>query len=148
MRLETTISINRTSEEVWALISDPRNDPQWCDKVESVEQVSGPEPGPRARYEVLHRPVRFRKPKMLSVSVEEWDPPHGLRVREEDDDAIFQVTYRLTPAGDGTSLTQTDEIHWKVPFPGPQIGRRMVQRDIERQFAALRRLLEGGTANP
>ena len=148
MRLETTISINRTSEEVWALIADPRNDPQWCDKVESVEQVSGREPGPSARYDVLHRPVRFRKARMLSVSVEEWDPPYGLRMREEDDDAVFQVTYRLTPAGDGTSLTQTDLIHWKVPFPGPQIGRRMVQRDIERQFAALRRLLEGGTANP
>lgn len=147
MRLETSISIDRTPGEVWAFIADLRNDPQWCDKVESVEQVSGEAPGLGARYEVLHRPVRFRKPKLLSVSVEEWDPLHELRIREEDDDAVFDVTYRLTAAGDGTNLRQTDEIDWKVPFPGPQIGRRMVQRDIEHQFAALRRLLEGGASS-
>ena len=144
MRLQATISINRTPEDVWTFIADPRNDPQWCDKVESVEQVSGQAPGSGARYEVLHRPVRFRKPKTLSVSIEEWNPPHRLRMREEDDDAVFDVTYRRAPEGDGTNLTQIDEIDWKVPFPGPQIGRRMVQRDIERQFAALRRVLEGG----
>ena len=142
MRIETTITIERTPEEVWAFIADPRNDPRWCAKVVSVEQVRGQGPGRGARYEVLHRPVRLRKPKPLSVSVEEWDPPLHLLMREEDNDAVFAVTYRLTEAGSATALAQIDEIEWKVPFPGPQIGRRMVRRDIERQLATLKRVLE------
>jgi hypothetical protein len=107
-----------------------------------VEQIAGDGPGGEARYRVLHRPIRRRKAKELSVTVEEYEPPRQLRLREEDDDAIFEVTYRLVEAGDGTELTQIDEIDWKVPFPGPQIGRFMVSRDIQRQLAALKRLLE------
>jgi hypothetical protein len=64
-------------------------------------------------------------------------------MREEDDDAVFDVTYRLEDTANGTRLTQTDEIDWKLRFPGPQIGARMVRRDLERQFRTLKRLLEG-----
>lgn len=142
MRIETAVIIARPPEVVWAFIADARNDPQWCDKVDSVDQVAGKGPGPEARYRVLHRPVRLRRAKELTVTVEEYEPPRQLRLREEDDDAIFQVTYRLAETAEGTDLTQVDEIDWKLPFPGPRIGRVMVRRDIQRQFAALKRLLE------
>lgn len=142
MRIEKSVSIARSPQEVWTFIADTRNDPQWCDKVDSVEQIAGDGPGGEARYRVLHRPIRRRKAKALAVTVEEYEPPRQLRLREEDDDAVFEVTYRLEGAGEGTALTQIDEIEWKIPFPGPQIGKIMVGRDIERQFAALKRLLE------
>jgi uncharacterized protein YndB with AHSA1/START domain len=143
MRIEKSVNIARSPQEVWTYIADARNDPQWCDKVDSVEQIAGEGPGAAARYRVLHRPIRRRKAKELSVTVEEYEPPRQLRLREEDDDAVFEVTYRLDGAGEGTALTQTDEIDWKIPFPGPQIGRVMVSRDIQRQFGVLKRLLEG-----
>jgi uncharacterized protein YndB with AHSA1/START domain len=142
VRIEKSVSIARSPQEVWTFIADARNDPQWCDKVDSVEQIAGDGPGGEARYRVLHRPIRRRKAKELSVTVEEYEPPRQLRIREEDDDAVFEVTYRLIEANQDTELTQIDEIEWKIPFPGPQIGRLMVSRDIERQFASLRRLLE------
>src|SRR5829696_9086244 len=44
MEIEKTIVIGRPVEEVWAFIADARNDPRWCKKVESVDQVSGDEP--------------------------------------------------------------------------------------------------------
>jgi uncharacterized protein YndB with AHSA1/START domain len=142
VRIEKSVGIARSPEEVWTYIADARNDPQWCDKVDSVEQIAGDGPGGEARYRVLHRPIRRRKAKELSVTVEEYEPPGQLRLREEDDDAVFEVTYRLEEAGEGSKLTQIDEIDWKVPFPGPPIGKVMVGRDIDRQFAALTRLLE------
>jgi hypothetical protein len=123
-------------------IADPRNDPQWCDKVDSVDQIAGEGPAPKAKYRVLHRPIRLRKAKELAVTVEEYEPPRQLRLREEDDDATFEVTYRLAETAEGTELIQIDEIDCKIPFPGPQISRVMVSRDIQRQFAALKRLLE------
>jgi uncharacterized protein YndB with AHSA1/START domain len=142
MRIEKSVGIVRPPEEVWTFIADARNDPQWCDKVDSVDQIAGEGPGREARYRVLHRPVRLRKAKELAVTVEEYEPPRQLHFREDDDDATFEVTYRLAETAEGTELTQIDEIDWKIPFPGPQIGRVMVGRDIQRQFAALKRLLE------
>jgi carbon monoxide dehydrogenase subunit G len=72
MKIEKTIGIARPLEEVWAFVSDTRNDPQWCVKVDSVEQTEGEGPGSQARHRVLHRPVRFKGAKELTVTVEEY----------------------------------------------------------------------------
>jgi uncharacterized protein YndB with AHSA1/START domain len=142
VKIEASSVIERPPGDVWALIADLRNDPRWCDKVVSVDQVTGDRPGSGARYDVLHRPIRVRPPKKLVVTVADFEPPRRMRIREEDDDAVFEVTYELAEAPAGTKLTQIDEIDWKIPFPGPQIGRAMVRRDIRRQLRALKSLLE------
>jgi uncharacterized protein YndB with AHSA1/START domain len=144
MEIEKTVVIARPVEDVWAFIAEARNDPGWCDKVESVEQVAGEGPGPDARYRVIHRPVRLKKPKELAVTVEEYSPPSRLRLREEDDDGVFNVTYELEPVAEGTRITQHDRIEWKIPRFQYPIARRMVSRDIANQFAALKRRLETG----
>jgi uncharacterized protein YndB with AHSA1/START domain len=140
--VEKTIVIERPPEEVWQYIADPRNDPQWCNKVISVEQLTGDAPGVDARYRVVHRPVRLKGPKQLEVTVEESDPPHRMRVREEDDDAVFNVTYVLESIGEATRLTQRDQIEWKISKFQRPIGNGMVSRDIKHQLSALKRLLE------
>jgi uncharacterized protein YndB with AHSA1/START domain len=142
MRIEKTIVIDRPLEKVWEYIADGRNDPQWCDKVISVNQVTGDGPGPVASYRMVHRPVRLRQPKEMAVTVEEFDAPRRLRMREEDDDAVFNVTYELEPVGAGTRLTQRDRIEWRIPKFQLPIARWMVSRDIANQFSALQRTLE------
>ena len=142
MKIEKTIEIPQPIEAVWAFIADGRNDPRWCDKVVSVDQTAGEGPGRDAGYRVIHRPVRLRKPKELTVTVEAFEPPRRMRLREEDDDGIFDVTYALESTGDGTRLTQHDEIDWKIPRFQRPIARAMVSRDIERQLSALKALLE------
>jgi uncharacterized protein YndB with AHSA1/START domain len=142
VKIRKTVRIECPVDEVWAFIADLRNDPRWCDKVAAVEQVAGEGPGPQARYRVIHRPVRLKRPKLLAVSVEEHEPPRRMRLREEDDDAVFDVTYELEQIGEGTGLTQMDQIEWKIPMPARPIGGLMVSRDLGRQFATLKRLLE------
>lgn len=145
MRIAQTTTIARTPEQVWELVADARNDPRWCEKVVSVEQLAGDGPGPNARYLVMHRP-RPRKPAVeLAMEVVEFNPPHRLRWREEDSDAVFDVLYQLEPDGPGTRITQVDDIDWKIPKPLRPIGRIMVSRDIQRQLDALKRLLEQPT---
>src|SRR2546423_10760474 len=92
VRIERTVEIARSPQDVWAFIADARNDADWCDKVDSVEQLAGTGPGLGPRYRVLHRPIRFRKAKELAVAVEEFEPPQHLGLREEDDDAVFELT--------------------------------------------------------
>jgi uncharacterized protein YndB with AHSA1/START domain len=100
MRIEKTIVIDCPLEAVWEYIADGRNDPEWCKKVISVEQVTGDDPGPDASYRVVHRPFRLEKPKELTVTVEEFNPPRRMHVREEDDDSVFDVTYVGDVAGE------------------------------------------------
>jgi uncharacterized protein YndB with AHSA1/START domain len=142
MTIEHAIVIARPLEEVWDFIADLRHDPQWCDKVKSVDQVEGDGPGAGSSYRAIHRPVRLRKPKELAVRVEEFKPPRAMRLSEQDDDAVFNVTYELEPAAEGTRLTQRDHIEWTIPKFQQPLGRAMVSRDIQRQFSTLKRLLE------
>jgi hypothetical protein len=142
MRIEKSILIDRPLEAVWEYIADGRNDPKWCKKVISVDQVTGDVPGPDASYRVVHRPFRLEKPKELTVTVEEFNPPRRMQVREEDDDSVFDVTYELGPTGAGTRLTQRDQIEWRIPRFQRPVARWMVGRDIENQLSTLKRVLE------
>jgi len=141
-RIEKTILLNRSPEQVWEYISDPRNDPHWCKRVLSVEQIAGDRPGPAARYRVIHRPTRLKRPKRLDVTIEEFEPPQRMRMREEGDDGVFDVTYVLEPTGARTRLAQHDEIAWKIPRLQRPIANSMVGRDIVDQLSRLKRLLE------
>jgi Polyketide cyclase / dehydrase and lipid transport len=46
VRIERSILIERPFAEVFGFVADPRNDPRWCPKVDSVEQIEGEAPGP------------------------------------------------------------------------------------------------------
>ena len=141
--IEATVTIDRPPQHVWEFIADARNDTRWCEKVVSVEQVHGEGPGPEAQYRVMHAPRPGKPPVELSMEVVEFSPPHRLRWREEDADAVFNVLYVLEPEGAGTRLSQVDEIDWKIARPLRPIGRIMVSRDIKRQFGSLKQVLEG-----
>jgi deazaflavin-dependent oxidoreductase (nitroreductase family) len=143
MRIEKSIEIARPLDAVWELAADPRNDPRWCEKVASVEQVEGTGPGSGARYRVMHRPLPVKPAQELQVSVEGFEPPRRLRLREEDEDGVFDVAYVLEPLGPAaTRISQVDEIEWKIPRFQRPIARLTVGRHIGRQLRTLKRLLE------
>ena len=77
------------------------------------------------------------------MEVVEYDPPRHLLWREEDEDAVFNVVYRLESIGSGTRLTQIDDIDWKISKLALPIARGMVSRDIARQLGSLKQTLEG-----
>ena len=91
---------------------------------------------------MVHRPGRLKRPKRLDVTIEEFEPPQRMRMREEDDDAVFDVTYLLEPTGARTRLTQHDEITWKIPRLQRPIANSMVGRDVVDQLSRLKRLFE------
>ncbi len=144
MRVEREVEIQRPVEEVFAFVTDALNDPRWCPKVKSCEQVAGHGPGPGARYLVKHQPTRLKPAAELKVELIELDPPRLARFREEDEDGVFDVTYLLEPAGAGTRFTQRSDVEWKLPKPLQLLGNRMVPRHLDGQMKALKRLLESG----
>src|SRR5689334_17926230 len=101
MLIERSIEIARAPETVFDFVADPRNDPIWCPKVCSVEQVEGQERGPGARFEVLHKPIPLRPPRSMSHALIDWTPPKEICWREEEGDDVILVTYTLVPTAAG-----------------------------------------------
>jgi uncharacterized protein YndB with AHSA1/START domain len=137
VRVEESVEVRRGPAEVWAVVSDPLQDPRWCPKVRSVE-VAGP-----GRWRVVHKPVPLRPPVELVVELLESEAPRRLTLREEDEASVFAVEYRLEPAGgSGTRFTQASDVEWKrLPRLLHGTFERGVRRDVRRQLRALKRLL-------
>jgi hypothetical protein len=137
MRIAESIEIGREIEDVWRFASDRANDPAWCPKVKQVDRVA-PE-----RWRVVHKPVPLRPPAMLLVEQVLAEPPHHLRLRQEDAASVFEIEYRLEPVPAGTRFTQVSDFRWKRL---PRILRGIfdfgVRRDVRRQLRELKRALE------
>lgn len=119
------------------MVADPRNDPRWCRKVNSVEAAG------ERRWTVTHKPVPLRPPMELKLQQLDVQPPSRLTLREEDEASIFQVEYRLEPSETGTRFTQISEFEWKkLPRVLHGTFARGVRRDVRGQLRALKRLLE------
>ena len=145
MRVERSIEIGRPPEEVFAVVADMRRDPEWCKRVLLCEQVEGDGPGAGARYRAVHRPQRLRKPLDLDVRVESLDRPRAMRLREQDSDGVFNVSYALRPSGaGGTHITQRSDVELSLPRFLHPIGRFEIRRHLGEQLAALKKLVEAG----
>ena len=137
MRVEESVEIARSPEDVWAFVADPQNDPTWCPKVKGVEAAG------ERRWRVTHKPVPLRPPMELTVEHLEADAPSRLSMREEDDVSVFEVEYKLERHGTGTRFTQVSEFEWKrLPRLLHGTFRKGVERDVRTQLRELKRVLE------
>ena len=77
LRVARGIRIARPPEDVFALVAEPANDPRWCAKVRSVEQVLGAGPGPgRGTSSCTGRPAAPER--RMDHRCVGWDPPHRI----------------------------------------------------------------------
>jgi uncharacterized protein YndB with AHSA1/START domain len=144
MQIVRAVVIDRHIEDVFAYVADPLNDPRWCAKVLSVEQIEGEGPGPGARYEVLHRPLPLRPPRRMTYTCVAWEPPVRIRWHEDDGADVLDVTYALEAVWTATRLTQRDEGRLGAPRILQPLVRVGVGRDVAQQLRALKRVLERG----
>jgi uncharacterized protein YndB with AHSA1/START domain len=144
MQIVRAVVIDRHIEDVFAYVADPLNDPRWCAKVLSVEQIEGEGPGPGARYEVLHRPLPLRPPRRMTYTCVAWEPPVRIQWHEDDGADVLDVTYELEAVWTATRLTQRDEGRLGAPRILQPLVRVGVGRDVAQQLRALKRVLERG----
>jgi hypothetical protein len=139
MEVTRAISIRRPLDDVFAFVADARNDVRWCPKVRSVE---GDDPGPGARYAVVHKPVPGKPPREMEMSCVGWEPPRRIEWLEDDGTDVFRVTYSLEEVPDGTCLTQTSDFDLGAPRLLHPLYRVGIGRDVARQLRELKKLLE------
>jgi uncharacterized protein YndB with AHSA1/START domain len=142
MEIARSIVIDRPVDVVFAFVSDPRNDPRWCHKVVSVDQVAGDGPAPGSGYAVVHKPVPGRPERRMQYECVAWERPRRIDWRENDGADLIRVTYELEDLGGRTRMTQRDDAELGAPRLLRPIFKAGIGRDIERQLAALKKLLE------
>ncbi len=142
MLIERSISIDRPVEEVFAFVSDARNDVRWCRKVKSVSLVAD------GRYAVVHKPVPGRPERRMEMTRVRSDPPRSVEWLEDDGTDVFRVTYSLSPtASGGTEFVQrSDAAVGAAPRFLLPLWRFGIGRDVARQLRDLKRVLEGADA--
>jgi acyl-CoA synthetase (AMP-forming)/AMP-acid ligase II/carbon monoxide dehydrogenase subunit G len=146
MRIEKSIVIDASREEVWELVSDPSCYPRFMHHVTELTHKGGPERGLGARFTIhlrvgsadvggLVEVVEFDEPADLAwTSVTGIDQRLRWRLRETDDHNT-RVTLRLAYDAPGGVLGALSE----------QISKPMVARNLEQTLHNLRGEIEGGT---
>lgn len=131
------VEISRPVADVFAFVSDPSNDPRWCRKVRSVEQVGD------GRYAVVHKPVPGKPARRMEMTCVGSEEPVRVEWREDDGVDVFEVTYSLTDLGGGrTLMRQVSRARLGVPRLLRPLYRVGIGRDVAGQLKALKRLLE------
>jgi len=136
VRVTTTTRIACPPEDVFDLVADLRNDPQWNSRVSSAE-LRSPEPiGLGSRFAIVNGGTPF------DVTITDYDRPSRL-VFEASGKPDLTIACTFTPAGEGTELASDFYFRprgaLKVVFAllGP-----VIRRDVPKQYASLKALCE------
>jgi uncharacterized protein YndB with AHSA1/START domain len=132
MRIEHEVSIARPRDEVFAYLSDPAHLPEWQAGI--VEVVKEGERRFREVRSVLGKRVASE------VEVTALEAPERFDLAVVSGPVKVRISHRLEAADGGTQLRVAGEADAGVA--GLFVGRR-IEKQVERDFAKLKELLEG-----
>ncbi len=147
MRVEESIRIDASREDVWRYVSEPERYSEFMVNSSWSPVPGEPTTGPRARFSIEIQVGSIDLGGV--VEFVEWDPPHELawvnitgidqRGRwilrdcgDEQTDATLRVSYQV-PGG-------------VLALVASQLGRPLISRDVRRSLEALREVVRNGPA--
>jgi uncharacterized protein YndB with AHSA1/START domain len=144
--VEVSRFVPAAPDQVFAFVSDTRNDPLWCPNVETVEMIEGDRVtvGTRFRFhQHLDRPgggrIQFDGEVVV---VELGERSIGWSVTDRFQDRFIQL--RVEPEGSGSRVTQRTSASFRRP-PGPArwVYPFLARRTFKDQFSRLAAQLAG-----
>jgi hypothetical protein len=123
-------------EEVFDLLADVRNEPDWQPDVKSVRKLSDGEVGLGTEFEGAYRGFGT-----LHIRLAEYERPTRLRYDCHGPRASMDVSFDFAPASDGTDATgdiaMTLKGPWKVltPMLAVMLPREMGKRPAQLEAA-------------
>jgi uncharacterized protein YndB with AHSA1/START domain len=133
---EARIHVDASPDALWHLLSDVERMGEWspeCYRVAWLDGASAPaQPGARFKGSNKWGPVRWS----MTCEVKSAVPGRELSwTTVQGDRELVTWTYRFEPAGSGTDIVESFDVHW-LPL-GPRIFEDylMVNRDKHRSAA-------------
>jgi carbon monoxide dehydrogenase subunit G len=131
VRAELTIEIARTSEDVFAYLTDVSNLPAWQTGVKSAELRDGRIEESRS---LLGRELN------TTLEIVEQEEPRLFALRALDGPVRFTVRHEIEATKEGTRLTVTAE--GDVPGFAAGLLARGAERQFRKDFERLKQILE------
>lgn len=140
--VEVTVRVARPAPDVFAVVSDVRNNPRWQGGMVSCAWTSPPPHGLGATYD---QTARFLGRDIVSrFVVDEFEPGRVIRVRTVESPFPIVETRRVEPEGDGacrvTAIVGGDASGF-FAIAAPLL-RLMVARSVRGDYRRLARMLE------
>ena len=137
---QTSITIERPIDEVFAYVADPGNFPSWNSAVQIVRPTS-PSGGVGSTYVMERRLPTGRATNQLEIVV--CDPSREFAIRTIDGLTPFLYRYRFAAEGDDTVV----RLDAQVEAPGlaalmPQLAQRAVKQGVDDNLTTLKLILE------
>jgi uncharacterized membrane protein len=141
IKVETTVYVNRPSQEVFAYLSNFENNPKWQSGMREARFTSE---GPLQLGSTYEQVASFLgRPVLSSFEVIAYEP--GQMVKATSTSSSFPITFtRMVQAeGEGTRVSAVIEGDasgfFKLAEP---LLARFVQRSVDSDYANLKRILE------
>jgi carbon monoxide dehydrogenase subunit G len=140
---QNTVTIRRAIEDVFAFLADFENVPSWNYAIVETKKTSPGPVGVGTTYRQI-RSIPDRSEEGFKVTA--FEPTSHLEVHGDIGPFIATIRYLLTPAGDGTRLTNVVDLK-----PSSGVGRLLaalaasrVKASVADNLKTLKRVLETG----
>lgn len=140
MRVEQSVIVGRSVDDVFALVGNPDNDTQWGSLIVESQQIS---PGPVGKGTVFQQTATFLGGRLkTTVEITEFEPGKRVSYRATEPVALEHVrTFEAMP--EGTRLTFVTDINpgGALRVPG-MLLQRMASRQMEADLDGIKTLME------
>jgi uncharacterized protein YndB with AHSA1/START domain len=106
--IESTVSVERPADEVFAFIADVRNDPRWHTDVLDARLVKDTVIGRGSTFQIRTKPVMGISGG--SVTVSEYEPPRRVVFQVRMGKLEPRTTFTVVPNGRGCEVTRRIEM--------------------------------------
>ena len=141
IKLERSIMIYRTVQDVWNYMSNLENAAQWDRGVLEAKQISDGPPGVGSIIQT--RRQYLGREQIRKLRIVEWEPNKVVKLESSIEQMTAHIRYTFEPVGEGTKLTGSAEIEvkglYKLLTP---IIIRMGDKDNEADLTNVKRKLE------
>lgn len=140
-----TFTIDRPQQEVFEFMADPANDTKWRESAVSAEWITDGPIGVGAKLKSVDK-LMGREIESTS-EVTTYDPPNKYGQKTLGGPMPFEFTVTLEPDGSRTMVTMAGQAEVGGFFKLAEgLVRKQLEKQIETDFAGLKRVLEHGQA--
>jgi uncharacterized protein YndB with AHSA1/START domain len=143
MIVKVSETIARTPAEVFRVVSDVRNEPQWHTDVLEARLATAGEVASGSVFDIKLKPAMGVDGG--TISIVELEPPHRVVMHGRMGKMEPTVTHVVEPVPEGSRFTR--QIDLSLPFPMAvmtPLVRRMILKANRGFVANLKRVLEAG----